>query len=141
MDLAWISLAALLIVMVVSCTSTVNAGLLAIMVAHGALAGAMSPLAPTGIIADRLMARDLELSGFEVRLYLYNLAANAAVGIAGYFLFGGWRLFGRKANGVGSLLPDQIQPEAETTSAKDSRPLPPSKSADAWNWQPTATAL
>src|SRR5689334_21961316 len=89
--------------MVMAHRSGIPAFLMAIMVAHGALAGAMSPLAPTGIIADRLMARDLGLSGFEVRLYLYNLAANAAVGIAGYLLFGGWRLFGRQ-NSVGDAL-------------------------------------
>jgi Na+/H+ antiporter NhaD/arsenite permease-like protein len=89
--------------MVMAHRSGIPAFLMAIMVAHGALGGAMSPLAPTGIIADRLMARDLDLSGFEVRLYLYNLAANAAVGIAGYLLLGGWRLFGRKANGVGGV--------------------------------------
>jgi di/tricarboxylate transporter len=37
----------------------------------------------------------LHLSGFELRLYLYNLIGNALVGVAGYLLFGGWRLFGR----------------------------------------------
>lgn len=70
--------------------------LMAIVVAHGALAGALSPVSPTGIIADRLMREELALSGFEVRLYLYNLLANAAVGLGGYLLLGGWRLFGRK---------------------------------------------
>jgi di/tricarboxylate transporter len=70
--------------------------LMSIVVAHGALAGALSPLAPTGIIADRLMHEKLGLSGFELRLYFYNLTANALVGIAGYLLFGGWRLFGQK---------------------------------------------
>src|SRR5204862_4690118 len=77
--------------------SGIPAFLMAIMVAHGALAGALSPLAPTGIIADKLMQQELKLSGFEVRLYLYNLAANAAVGLGGDLLVGGWRLFGRKS--------------------------------------------
>jgi di/tricarboxylate transporter len=105
----------------------------------------MSPLAPTGIIADRLMARDLDLSGFEVRLYLYNLAANAAVGIVGYLLFGGWRLFGRKdsvgqSTGVGSLLRDSTQPSGKSLSAKDSRPLLLSSPVPApWTWQHSAT--
>ncbi len=70
--------------------------LMAIMVAHGALAGALSPFSPTGIIADKLMQEELGLSGFETRLYLYNLAGNAFVGLTGYLLLGGWRLFGRK---------------------------------------------
>ena len=61
-----------------------------------ALAGALSPVSPTGIIADRLIHDLLGLSGFEVRLFLYNLLANAAVGLAGFLLLGGWRLFGQK---------------------------------------------
>jgi len=81
--------------MVLAHRAGIPAFLMAIMVAHGALAGAVSPLAPTGIIADRLMQDDLGLSNHEIPLYLYNLAANAAVGLGGYLLFGGWRLFGR----------------------------------------------
>jgi Na+/H+ antiporter NhaD/arsenite permease-like protein len=73
----------------------IPAFLMAVMVAHGALAGAVSPLAPTGIIADKLLQNELHLSGYEIRLYLYNLIANALVGVVGYLLFGGWRLFGR----------------------------------------------
>jgi Na+/H+ antiporter NhaD/arsenite permease-like protein len=75
----------------------VPALLMTIMVAHGALAGALSPIAPTGIIAGRMMEDDLNLVGYETRLYLYNLAANAAVGVVGYLLLGGWRLFGRQS--------------------------------------------
>jgi Na+/H+ antiporter NhaD/arsenite permease-like protein len=78
--------------------------LMAILVAHGALAGALSPVSPTGIIADKLMHELLGLSGFEIRLYLYNLAANAVVGLGGYFLLGGWRLFGQK-HGESDRLP------------------------------------
>jgi di/tricarboxylate transporter len=74
----------------------IPAFLMAVMVAHGALAGALSPLAPTGIIANKLMEKELDLHGVATRLYLYNLAANMLVGMAGYLLFGGWRLFGRK---------------------------------------------
>lgn len=68
--------------------------LMTIMVAHGAVAGALSPIAPTGIIANGLMAR-MGMSGFERQTYLYNLVANAAVAGAGYLLFGGWPLFSR----------------------------------------------
>src|SRR5262249_13010945 len=39
----------------------IPAFLMAIMVAHGALGGALSPLAPTGIIADKLMQKELSL--------------------------------------------------------------------------------
>jgi di/tricarboxylate transporter len=66
--------------------------LLTIMVAHGCVAGALSPIAPTGIIANSLMAR-MGMSGFERQNYLYNLAANVLVAGAAYFAFGGIRLF------------------------------------------------
>jgi di/tricarboxylate transporter len=68
--------------------------LMTIMVAHGCVAGALSPIAPTGIIASGLMAR-LGMSGYERQTYLYNLASNAIVAVVGYLAFGGWRLFGR----------------------------------------------
>ena len=66
-----------------------------VMVAHGCVAGALSPIAPTGIIANGLMHR-LGMSGFERSNYLANLAANAAAAAIGYSLFGGWRLIGRR---------------------------------------------
>jgi di/tricarboxylate transporter len=68
--------------------------LLTIMVAHGCVAGALSPIAPTGIIANTLMAR-MGMSGFERQNYLYNLAANVLVAAAGYITCGGLRLFGQ----------------------------------------------
>jgi di/tricarboxylate transporter len=71
--------------------------LMTLMVAHGCIAGALSPIAPTGIIANRLMAR-MGMSGFEGRNYLYNLVANALAAGMGYLAFGGWRLF-RKSFG------------------------------------------
>jgi di/tricarboxylate transporter len=93
--------------------------LMAIMVAHGALAGALSPFSPTGIIADKLMQEELGLSGFETRLYVYNLAANAFVGLAGYLLLGGWRLFGRKHREEDSL----------------------TEAPAGWSWQHTLTVI
>jgi Na+/H+ antiporter NhaD/arsenite permease-like protein len=65
--------------------------LMTIMVAHGCIAGALSPIAPTGIIANGLMDR-MGLSGFERQTYLSNLLANAAVATLGYLTFGGLRL-------------------------------------------------
>jgi di/tricarboxylate transporter len=69
--------------------------LMTIVVAHGCIAGALSPIAPTGIIASGLMHR-MGMSGFERQNYLSNLAANAAAAALGYMAFGGWRLFGRR---------------------------------------------
>jgi Na+/H+ antiporter NhaD/arsenite permease-like protein len=67
---------------------------MAIMVAHGAVAGALSPFAPTGLIAATLMGR-MGLSGHEWEIYLYNLFANLIVASIGYFTFGGWRVLRR----------------------------------------------
>jgi di/tricarboxylate transporter len=66
--------------------------LMTLMVAHGCVAGALSPIAPTGIIANGLMAR-IGMSGFERQNYLYNLLANTLAASLGYLAFGGWRLF------------------------------------------------
>lgn len=99
----------------------IPAFLMAILIAHGALAGALSPIAPTGIIADKLIHEQLGLSGFEIRLYLYNLAANALAGLGGYLLFGGWRLFGRKHR-EGDLPPDG-----------------PKGVSEGWSWQHIGT--
>jgi Na+/H+ antiporter NhaD/arsenite permease-like protein len=105
----------------------IPAFLMAILIAHGALAGALSPVSPTGIIADKLMHTELGLSGFEIRLYLYNLAANAFVGLAGYLLFGGWRLFGRK--------------HQETPAPSNATDAPTSTPAATWTWANTVTSL
>jgi di/tricarboxylate transporter len=66
--------------------------LMAIMVGNGANSGSLSPFAPTGIIVNGLMERN-GLDGYELSTFLYNLGAHAAVAFAGYFLFGGLKLF------------------------------------------------
>lgn len=66
----------------------VPAFLMAIMVCTGANAGAFSPFAPTGIIANQLMA-DIGLAGLEWRNYFNALIAQSFVGLVGYLLFGG----------------------------------------------------
>jgi di/tricarboxylate transporter len=73
--------------------------LMTLMVAHGAIAGALSPIAPTGIIASRIMT-GMGMSGLERQSYLSNLVANAMAAGAGYLLFGGWRLFLPSHRGV-----------------------------------------
>ena len=67
--------------------------LMAIMVGNGANSGALSPIAPTGIIVNGLMARN-GLPGFELQSYTYNFLAHAFVAFAGYAIFGGLKLFG-----------------------------------------------
>ena len=74
----------------------IPAFLMAIMVGNGANAGSLSPIAPTGIIVNEIMAKS-GLTGYATENYLNNLIAHATVAFAGYFLFGGWRLFSRGA--------------------------------------------
>lgn len=93
--------------------------LMAIMLANGANAGAMSPLAPTGIIANELMRR-IGLQDIEWRNYLNTLAAQSVVAFGGYFLFGGLKLF-RSAPGP------ERPPDAEA-SAPEGEPF----SASQW---------
>ena len=69
----------------------VPAFLMAIMVCSGANAGALSPFAPTGIIANGLMA-NIGLEGVQWWTYFNVLVAQSFVGFAGFFLFGGTRL-------------------------------------------------
>jgi di/tricarboxylate transporter len=71
--------------------AAVPAFLMAIMVSSGANAGALSPFAPTGIIANGLMTK-IGLEGAQWTNYISLLVAQSFVGFAGYFMFGGIRL-------------------------------------------------
>lgn len=72
----------------------ISAFLMAIMVGNGANASSLSPIAPTGIIVNNLMAR-IGLMGFQWRNYFSVMLAHTVVAFAGYLAFGGWRLFAR----------------------------------------------
>jgi di/tricarboxylate transporter len=77
--------------MAVADRAKISPFLMTLVVGHGAIAGALSPIAPTGIIANGLMAR-MGMSGFERQNYLYNLLANALAAGTAYLCFGGLRL-------------------------------------------------
>lgn len=64
--------------------------LMATMIISGSLAGALSPLAPTGIIAINLAAEQ----GLEVTksIFLSCISTSIIMGVMFYFLFGGHRL-------------------------------------------------
>jgi di/tricarboxylate transporter len=74
--------------------------LMAVMAGNGALAGTLSPFAPTGIVAHGVMER-IGLGGVEWYTFAYNAFAHALVGVGGFLLFGGWKLFGRDAARAG----------------------------------------
>ena len=69
----------------------IPAFLMAIMVCCGANAGALSPFAPTGIIANGLMSK-IGIEGAQWSNYLSLLLSQSFVGFVGYFLLGGTRL-------------------------------------------------
>jgi di/tricarboxylate transporter len=70
--------------------------LMAIMAGNGALAGTLSPFAPTGIVAHGVMER-IGLGGVEWMTFAYNALAHTLVGVGGFLLLGGWKLFRRNA--------------------------------------------
>ena len=88
--------------------------LVAIMVGNGANAGSLSPIAPTGIIVNEIMA-DVGLAGFELHTYLNNMVAHTVIAFVAYFLLGGWKLLGRYHN-ANIAVPDS----SESTSTESS---------------------
>jgi di/tricarboxylate transporter len=70
--------------------------LMAIMAGNGALAGTLSPFAPTGVVAHQNM-ENIGLGGYEWWTFTYNALAHALVGFGGFLLLGGWKLFRRGA--------------------------------------------
>ena len=71
---------------------------MAIMIGHGANAGALSPIAPAGVIVNGVMD-GIGLGGHETLTYLNNMMAHTVVVFTAYFLFGGWRLLRRHHEG------------------------------------------
>ena len=82
------------VAMSVATRASIPPFLMTLMVAHGAVAGGMTPFALTGIIANGLLSR-IGLPGREWEIFFHNLLANVFVSFSGYFAFGGWRLFRR----------------------------------------------
>jgi di/tricarboxylate transporter len=65
--------------------------LMALMVACGGNAASLSPLAPTGVIANDLMGR-IGLHGYGWWNYFHCLLAHTSVAMSGYLLLGGAKL-------------------------------------------------
>ena len=88
--------------MAAAARSSVPPLLMAIMVGNGALAGTLSPFAPTGIVAHGVMAR-IGLGGVEWVTFAYNALAHTLVGFGGFLVLGGWRLFLRNREHVAAV--------------------------------------
>ncbi|HEU4512482.1 MAG TPA: SLC13 family permease, partial [Nocardioidaceae bacterium] len=71
-----------------------NPLLMGIMVVHGAQAGGFSPISIYGTITNDIVAES-GLPGSPLTLFLASLLFNAAIGIVGFFLFGGMPLLRR----------------------------------------------
>lgn len=88
----------------------IPAFLMAIMLCNGASGGSLSPFAPGGIIANSLMAK-AGMTGVEWPNFFNTLLAQTFVAFAGYFTFGGLKLFRRNAeNETVETLEDSIEP-------------------------------
>ena len=87
--------------MAVAARSGVPPLLMVIMTGNGALAGTLSPFAPTGIVAHGVMER-IGLGGVEWQTFALNALAHTIVGVGGFLVLGGWRLFGRERGGFGA---------------------------------------
>ncbi len=85
--------------MAVAGRAGIPALLMAIMAGNGALAGTLSPFAPTGIVAYGVMDR-IGLGGHEWQTFAYNALAHTIVGFTGFLVLGGWRLFKRRETAV-----------------------------------------
>jgi di/tricarboxylate transporter len=112
--------------MAVAATAGIPPLLMAIMAGNGALAGTLSPFAPTGIVAHGVMRR-IGLGGVEWETFAYNALAHTIVGFAGFFLLGGWRLFTEPApspqNGPGET--GSVEPGGAAGSRPDATSLAP----------------
>jgi di/tricarboxylate transporter len=75
----------------------ISAFLMTVCVCCGANAGALSPFAPTGVIANGLLGR-IGITHQEWPVFFNNFIAEGFVGLAGYFLLGGFKLFSRHAS-------------------------------------------
>jgi di/tricarboxylate transporter len=78
--------------MAVGASAGVPPFLSALMLGNGAQAGALSPLAPTGVIVSGVLAK-IGLGGHEWTTYTNNLLAHVVVTFVAYLAFGGWKLF------------------------------------------------
>jgi len=84
------------VAMAVAGNMGISGFLMTVVVCCGANSGALSPLAPTGVIANGLLAR-IGITNQEWPTFYNNFLAEGFVGLTGYFLLGGYKLMSRNA--------------------------------------------
>ena len=86
--------------------------LMALVVGNGAQAGAMSPIAPPGIISASILSK-MGITGVSMILWMNMLITHVAVSVLAYFLFGGLKLLRLKDTGQRETLRNlQVEPFA-----------------------------
>ncbi len=103
--------------MVVARRVGVSAFLMTIVVVTGANAGGLSPFAPTGVIANGLLAR-IGIEGQEFSTFFNSFVAQTFVGLTGYLVLGGYRLFGLRTESGLAVSAESGPDEALTTQQK-----------------------
>lgn len=84
--------------------------LMALVVGNGAQAGAMSPIAPPGIISASILSK-MGITGVSMVLWMNMLITHVAVSVLAYFLFGGLKLLRLKDTGQRETLRNlQVEP-------------------------------
>lgn len=84
--------------------------LMALVVGNGAQAGAMSPIAPTGIIAQGILEK-MGVTNFGFTLWMNMLVTHVAASALAYFLFGGLKLWKQKDPGqLEALMSIEVEP-------------------------------
>lgn len=71
--------------------------LMTLMIVNGANAGALSPLAPTGIIANGLV-EEIKMDYIGGQIFLNSLLGNGVAALFAFFAFGGLKLWGKKVD-------------------------------------------
>lgn len=85
--------------MAVAARAGISPLLMILLVGNGVLAGTLSPFAPTGVVAHGVMKR-IGLGGVEWTTFGYNALGHWTVGILGFLLLGGWKLFREQRSAV-----------------------------------------
>ena len=115
--------------------------LMAIMVANGASAGSLSPIAPTGVVVEGITTK-MGLGDVRWTIYLNNFAAHTTIAFVGYLSLGGWKLLRRSkrpqpayaAAAAVAVVPASPGPLAEEPALAAPVPMTGSQPLDWRHW-------